>query len=54
VWQEDIDSRAGGERLRLAIEYPWPTEALFTKALAEGEMGMGKEGGAKQVISRLY
>ena len=29
------------------MEYPWPTDALFIKALAEGEMGMGKEGGAK-------
>ena len=49
VSQEDIDSRAGAERLRLAVEYPWPTDALFNKAMAEGEMGMGKEGGAKQM-----
>ena len=42
-------SRSGGERLRLAVEYPWPTDALFNKAVAEGEMGMGKEGGAKQM-----
>ena len=45
----DIESRAGGERLRLAVEYPWPVESLFEKKLAEGEMGMGKEGGAKQM-----
>lgn len=49
VATEDIHARSGGERLRLATEFPWPTDALFNKALAEGEMGMGKEGGAKQM-----
>ena len=51
VSQEDVDSRSGGERLRLLVEYPWPTESLFNRFEAEGEMGMGKEGGAKQVFT---
>jgi len=49
VTKLDIESRAGGKRLRLAVEYPWPVESLFEKKLAEGEMGMGEEGGANQM-----
>eukprot|EP00960_Hanusia_phi_P053836 762475-Hanusia_phi.AAC.4 len=46
---EDIDSRSGGERLRLASEYPWPTEVLFDRAEAAGDLGIGKLGGAAKI-----
>lgn len=35
VSHEEIASRAGGERLRLTNENPWPVEVLFEQGNAE-------------------
>eukprot|EP00961_Rhodomonas_salina_P178643 2409731-Rhodomonas_salina.1 len=45
VSHEEIASRAGGERLRLTNENPWPVEVLFEQGNAE----MGRGGGAAKI-----
>lgn len=39
---EDVESRGGGERLRAAVENPWPVDFIFESAKAED---LGKGGG---------